>query len=138
MGRMLGRVGFVMLRFVATRRWMLTVVATALLVSLVGAALAFNALFAHASTNKALAATLYGASTTQTQTAVNAAQWPQQNSDWCGVATVAAVAQFAGKTVTQKNVADYMNSAAGVSEWGTPSFVGYGPDVKADIARLWH
>lgn len=124
-----------MLRFVAARRWLLAAVATLLLVALVGGALVFATLFAHASTRQSLTSTLYGASTAQTQTAVNAAQWPQQKSDWCGVATVAAVAQFGGKTVTQQNVADYMNSSAGVSAWGTPSYVGYGPDVKADIAR---
>ena len=124
-----------MLRFLAARRWLLAAMATFALVALLGGALAFAALFAHASTKQTLASTLYGASTSQTQTAVNAAQWPQQKTDWCGVATVAAVAQFVGKTVTQQNVADYLNSSAGVSEWGTPSFVGYGPDVKADIAR---
>src|SRR5215469_14457398 len=64
-------------------------------------------------------ATLYGASNATVKTAVNAAAWPQKKNNWCGVATVAAIAQFRGLAVTQTAVANYLNSTAGVSAWGT-------------------
>jgi hypothetical protein len=54
---------------------------------------------------------------------------------WCGVATVAAVARYRGFAVTQANVAAFLDSPAGVSEWGYPSWNGAGPGFHANIAR---
>ncbi len=81
-------------------------------------------------------ASLYGASDAKVRAAVQAAGWPQQESNWCGVATVAAIAQFRGHTVSQLDVANYMNSPQAVSEWGTPggSATYWGPAFKADIS----
>jgi hypothetical protein len=83
-----------------------------------------------------LLATLYGASNASVKAAVKAASWPQKKNNWCGVATVAAIAQFRGLAVTQSNVASYLNSTAGVSAWGTAPTSGswFGPAFKADIA----
>lgn len=79
--------------------------------------------------------TYSGADDTQVQNAVQAAAWPQQKDNWCGVSTVAAIARYHNATVTQQNVADYLNSQAAVSEWGTPTYSGMGPSFLADIAR---
>ena len=90
------------------------------------------------STNTSLAGSSYGASHSRMQSAANAAAWPQQESQWCGIATVAAIARYQGsKTATQKGVANYLNSDAAVSVWGTPSrAAGYwGPGFRADISR---
>ena len=84
----------------------------------------------------AIATTLYGPSNSVVTAAVNAAAWPQQQSNWCGIATIAAIAQFRGHAVSQQNVVTYLNSAAGLSEWGTPSKVpNEGPGFQGDIAR---
>lgn len=91
---------------------------------------------AHASTSVATtnASTAeYGASDSKTQSAVNAAGWPQQKNNWCGVATISAIAHYLGKSVSQQTVANYLNSSEAVSEWGTPSSNG-SPPFKADIA----
>ncbi|GEM_PF-879649 len=106
-----------------------------LLVSVAGA-LAIYVLPAHAGT-KTAQATLYGPDNAKVLAAVQAAQWPQQKNNWCGVATIAAIAQFRGQAISQQNVADYLNSAAAVSIWGTPgsSPTAWGPAFKADIAR---
>jgi hypothetical protein len=79
----------------------------------------------------------YGADPQRTQAAIAAAAWPQQNSIWCGVATVTAVAQFRGRVVSQAQVAGYLNSGAAQSQWGTPgpSPDTWGPSFTADISR---
>lgn len=80
----------------------------------------------------------YGADNTKMQAATVAAQWPQAQSTWCGVATVAAIAQFEGATTaTQQAMADYLNSSASASAWGTPTQAPgyYGPGFAADISR---
>lgn len=85
-----------------------------------------------------IAGAAYGANQTNMQSAVSAANWPQQSKLWCGVATVAAIAQFEHvTTATQQSVADYLNSPAAVSEWGTPAPAAnyYGPGFAADISR---
>jgi hypothetical protein len=85
----------------------------------------------------AAAGTRQGADPTQVQIAIdpNHANWPQRNSNWCGIATVAAIAQFRGHAISQPDVAAYLNSAPAVSPWGTPSWNGIGPGFQADIAR---
>jgi hypothetical protein len=85
-----------------------------------------------------LAGSSYGASHTQMKSAATAAAWPQQDSQWCGIATVAAIARYQGSTTaTQTGVANYLNSDAAVSVWGTPArAAGYwGPGFRADISR---
>jgi hypothetical protein len=87
---------------------------------------------AHAQPNQA------GADDTRMQAAVTAAQWPQQNGIWCGVADIAAIASYQGTPTTQNSVANFLNSDGGRSEWGTPSHdgrVAWGPGFPADISR---
>ncbi len=82
--------------------------------------------------------TAYGADHTRMLSAATAAQWPQQQAIWCGVATVAAIAQYQQvTTATQQQVADYLSSDTAVSAWGTPAPATgyYGPAFKADISR---
>jgi hypothetical protein len=81
------------------------------------------------------AATVYGADPSRTQAAVRASGWPQTGHNWCGVATVAAIARYRGDSVSQAGVATWMNSGAAISAWGTPSWNGAGPGFKANIAR---
>lgn len=81
------------------------------------------------------AAMVYGADPIHTQAAVHASGWPQASHNWCGVATVAAVARYRGYAISQSNVAAWMDSSAAVSEWGYPSWNGAGPGFKANIAR---
>lgn len=83
----------------------------------------------------ATTATEYGASDSAVRSAVTAAQWPQQKNNWCGIATVAAAAQFVLKTGSQQAVADYLNSATSVSEWGKLNQISSSqPPFIADIA----
>ncbi len=85
-----------------------------------------------------LSGSSYGANHNRMQAAADAAVWPQQGSQWCGVATIAAIARYQGSTTaTQKGVASFLNSDAAVSVWGTPSpAAGYwGPGFRADISR---
>lgn len=87
---------------------------------------------------QAISGVAYGASDALMQTSTIAAQWPQQQSTWCGIATVAAIAQFDGAaSTTQQSVADYLNSSASVSVWRTPTTAPsyYGPGFAADISR---
>jgi hypothetical protein len=81
------------------------------------------------------APTVYGADDARMLAAVHTAGWPQQVQNWCGVATVAAIADYRGGGVSQGGVAGYLNSSAAVSPWGTPSFIYPGPGFRADIAR---
>jgi hypothetical protein len=91
---------------------------------------------AHQQQRTIAAATLYGPSNSAVQAAVSAASWPQQHGNWCGIATIAAIAQFRGQSISQQDVVTYLNSDAGVSEWGTPSKVtNQGPGFSGDIAR---
>ncbi len=76
----------------------------------------------------------YGASDAAVQTATDNAGWPQQANNWCGIAAIAATAQFVSKSVTQSNVANYLQTQASESEWGTPPQVGGVPPFVADIA----
>ncbi len=80
----------------------------------------------------------FGASQTRMQNAVVAANWPQQSQLWCGVATVAAIAQYEQATsATQQSIATYLDTAPAASRWGTPSTAAgyYGPGFSADISR---
>ncbi|HEX9069088.1 MAG TPA: hypothetical protein VF807_09985 [Ktedonobacterales bacterium] len=81
--------------------------------------------------------THYGVAKATFQTATDAAAWPQKSGDWCGIATVAAIAAYRGSSVTQAGIADYLNSGGAVSAFGSPSHAsGYwGPGFQADISR---
>jgi hypothetical protein len=73
--------------------------------------------------------------------------WPQKNSNWCAVASIEAVANYTFQVLGggpssfpfhaggQQQIAADMNSAASISQWGTPSWNGVGPGFAADIAR---
>ncbi|HEX9037471.1 MAG TPA: hypothetical protein VF808_10825 [Ktedonobacterales bacterium] len=69
--------------------------------------------------------------------AIAAASWPQQYSNWCGVATVAAIADYVnpGSGVTQQGVLNALNDPTNASAWGYPTPGGWGPYVPTDIAR---
>lgn len=124
------------------RAALLGLVTLALTVTLVSA-FGLRALQTHAATQHALYATAvagssYGADRYSMQAAATAAQWPQQNKLWCGVATVAAIAQYMKVTsATQSSVASYLSSPASASIWKTPGqAAGYwGPGFTADISR---
>ena len=86
---------------------------------------------------QASATTFHGADTNKVQQAVNAVKL-QAKANWCGVAAIAWVAYYLGHHgISQQQVANYLNSSAAVSPWGTPSKDPYsgGPAFKADIAR---
>ncbi len=69
--------------------------------------------------------------------AIAEAAWPQQYSNWCGVATVAAIADYINpqSQVSQQGVLNALNNPANASEWGYPTQSGWGPYVPTDIAR---
>ncbi len=80
----------------------------------------------------------YGAQYSNVLSAVNAAQWPQQESNWCGIATVAAIIKFQHpqSADTQAKVSAFLDTSAAVSEWGEPPHSSgyYGPGYTADIS----
>jgi hypothetical protein len=71
--------------------------------------------------------------------------WPQANNNWCAIASIEAVANYTyqvygGQSFPfhaggQQQIAADLNSAASVSQWGTPSWNGVGPGFAADISR---
>jgi hypothetical protein len=79
---------------------------------------------------------LYGASNASVLAAVQAAKWPQQQNNWCGLATIAAIAEFRGHDISQQSVTDYLNSSAAISEWGRAPTSPYywGPAFASDIS----
>ncbi|HLY31042.1 MAG TPA: hypothetical protein VKQ36_08430, partial [Ktedonobacterales bacterium] len=116
------------------RSWLAMALATLALAALavaLAARLPLPANAAHLSTTR------YGANYQQMENAAKAAQWPQQKSNWCGLASITAIIRYRGGAVTQTNVHDFLDSSAAVSAWGTPSTAPgyYGPGFKADISR---
>lgn len=91
---------------------------------------------AHAAPTGYAASSRYGADATRMQNAVTAAAWPQQSSNWCGIATVSAIANYQGHAASQSTVANYLNSSSSRSEWGTAPHTSTvaGPGFVADIA----
>lgn len=71
--------------------------------------------------------------------AATAAGWPQINGNWCGIATVALIADFLNpkNPISQNAVAGMLSGSSSISEWGTPPWnQAYGtPGVTADIAE---
>jgi len=78
----------------------------------------------------------YGAPYQSVVNATNAAQWPQANSNWCGVASDVAIIHYQGFNTSQSNLANFLDSSASVSEWGEPPHSSgyYGPGFVADIS----
>jgi hypothetical protein len=68
--------------------------------------------------------------------AASAAGWPQRYSNWCGIATVALVANYLGNSISQSAIYNMLNSQQNESMWGypPPSSSYWGPYVAADIA----
>lgn len=102
-------------------------------------ALGLGAIFvasAHTSSARA-SASRYGPDPAKVSAAVQAAAWPQQQHVWCGVAAVAAVADYRGAGVSQADVANALNGSSTQSAWGTPGPSGdtWGPGFVADISR---
>lgn len=68
--------------------------------------------------------------------AASAAGWPQRYSNWCGIATVALVANYLGNSISQSTIYNMLNSQQNESMWGypPPSSSYWGPYVAADIS----
>src|SRR5689334_567005 len=68
--------------------------------------------------------------------AASAAGWPQRYSNWCGIATVALVANYLGNSVSQSAIYNMLNSQQNESMWGypPPSSSYWGPYIAADIS----
>src|SRR5690348_5447048 len=78
----------------------------------------------------------FGPDPTAVANAAVAAGWPQKQSTWCGVSTIAATAQYKQHAVVEADVAAYLNSQPSVSQWGTAPKLpqNIGPNFAADIA----
>jgi hypothetical protein len=86
------------------------------------------------------APTRYGTDPARMQAAVQAAVWPQKNGIWCGIADIAAIADYRdpANPIDQNAVVNYLNSAPAQSAWGTPDHnwnIAWGPGFLADISR---
>ncbi len=69
--------------------------------------------------------------------AASGAGWPQENGNWCGIATVALIADYLHpSSVSQDYIAGLINGPDSTSEWGAPPWIpNVGPGVTGDIAR---
>jgi hypothetical protein len=92
----------------------------------------------------AVSGTFYGVN--EAYLSAGSVDWPQKNSNWCAVAAIELVANYTYQSQGgqsyfpfhvggQQQIAADLNSAASVSQWGTPSYNGVGPGFAADIAR---
>jgi hypothetical protein len=109
--------------------------ALAALFALVGIALLGLGTIAVAATPHAASTVTVGVSDARMQAAVSAAAWPQQRSNWCGVASIAAIASYMSESVNQASVAGFLNSSAAVSIWGTPPPAYGGAGFPANISQ---
>ncbi len=68
--------------------------------------------------------------------AASAAAWPQKYSNWCGIATVALVANYLGNPISQSAIYNMLNNQQNESMWGypLPSSSYWGPYIAADIS----
>ncbi|HEY7984293.1 MAG TPA: hypothetical protein VID73_09000 [Ktedonobacterales bacterium] len=76
-----------------------------------------------------------GVTDARMQAAVNAAGWPQHRTNWCGVASIAAVASYQTGGASQESVAGFLNSAGAESIWGTPPPAYGGAGFAANISQ---
>lgn len=80
----------------------------------------------------------YGPDFNSVQRAINASGWPQQDHIWCGLAAMDAVINWAKPLVSQRSLANWLNTKPAQSTWGTPRpnpAIAWGPAFKADISR---
>lgn len=111
--------------------------ATATDTPVVAAATATDTPTATATATTAPTATPQGSATTlDVAAAATAAGWPQTYSNWCGIATVALVANYLGNSISQQSIYYALNLQSSESIWGYPgpSSSYYGPYVAADIS----
>jgi hypothetical protein len=92
----------------------------------------------------AFSGTFYGAN--EAWAAQAASDWPQHDPNWCGVANIEMIANYTYQlaanngnvypfhTGGQARIANDLNSASGVSIWGTAPPTSNGPGFAADIA----
>jgi hypothetical protein len=68
--------------------------------------------------------------------AASASGWPQAYSNWCGIATVALIANYLGNSISQSAIAGMLNNPANQSMWSypAPSSAYWGPYVPANIS----
>jgi len=68
--------------------------------------------------------------------AAAAAGWPQQYSNWCGVATIGLVANYLGSSISQSAILGILNDPSKQSQWSypAPSSAYWGPYVPTDIS----
>ena len=68
--------------------------------------------------------------------AAAAAGWPQQFSNWCGVATIGLVANYLGSSISQSAILGILNDPNNQSRWSypAPSSAYWGPYVATDIS----
>jgi hypothetical protein len=64
------------------------------------------------------------------------AGWPQQYSNWCGVATIGLVANYLGSSISQSAILGILNDPNNQSQWSypAPSSAYWGPYIPADIS----
>jgi hypothetical protein len=83
----------------------------------------------------------FGADLARLRAAIRAAQWPEHDARWCGVAAMAAVASYrvhGAYAVSQRDMAAYLDTSDLRSGWGslargpTPNL---SPGFRADISR---
>jgi hypothetical protein len=68
--------------------------------------------------------------------AAAAAGWPQQYSNWCGVATIGLVANYLGSSISQSAILGILNDPNNQSQWSypAPGSAYWGPYIPADIS----
>jgi hypothetical protein len=68
--------------------------------------------------------------------AAAAAGWPQQFSNWCGVATIGLVANYLGSSISQSAILGILNDPSNQSQWSypPPSSAYWGPYIPTDIS----
>ena len=59
--------------------------------------------------------------------------WPQIRYNFCGVATVAAIATYLGHSTSQGDVGDYLDSTAAISPWGQPWPTAFSGNISSDF-----
>ncbi len=77
-------------------------------------------------------------SDTPVANAATAAGWPQIYGNYCGIATVALIADYLNPSapVSQSYIKNLISDPSSTSEWGQPTWIpGVGPGFTADIAQ---
>ncbi|MBF6592440.1 MAG: hypothetical protein IVW57_18170, partial [Ktedonobacterales bacterium] len=74
----------------------------------------------------------YGADYTKFVSGVKA-WWPQSRYNFCGVATIAAIAAYRGYGASQDAIGQYLDSPAAESAWGTPPGHAFLANISGDF-----